>query len=205
MPPCTSLIYSVRVSNGGSSNQTARIVLRSDRDQIPPYDYDQASEAQTLAGGGKTMFAMPPHMPSEAGTYHGALEVQTRVHGNWVKTDSWTGRLVNVIGLEDSDGDGMSDWAEFIAGTDPTNNDSQLKCDLPLSGVYAQNSGGIVVQWRSVSNRVYHLSRSTDLNGEFHRISSLDIPATPPLNVYTDTTAIGTGPYFYMVEVEKGL
>ena len=129
--------------------------------------------------------------------------MQTWINGNWVKTDSWTGGLVNVIDNKDSDGDGMSDWAEWIAGTDPTNNKSHFQFGFPVSGVYAPNGIGVVLQWYSASNRVYHLNRSTNLNGEFNRIPPTDILATPSLNVHTDTTAIGMGPYFYKVGVEK--
>src|SRR6185436_13788996 len=32
-------------------------------------------------------------------------------------------------GLDDADGDGASNWAEYIAGTDPTNNLSYLRID----------------------------------------------------------------------------
>ena len=203
-PLGSSLIYSARVTNKGSSSQLARIVFRNDRDQILPYDYEQVSDAQEiLANGGMTMFTMPPHTPSEQGTYHGALEVQTWINGNWVKTDSWMGGLVNVMDNNDSDGDGLSDWAEWIAGTDPSNDQSHFQFGFPVSGVYAPNGIGVVLQWYSVSNRVYHLNRSTNLNGEFNRIPPTDIPATPSLNVHTDTTATGMGPYFYKVGVEK--
>ena len=84
-----------------------------------------------------------------------------------------------------------------------TNKNSHLKFGFPASGVYASNDDGVVLQWHSASNRVYHLKRSTNLNSEFNLLDPMDIPATPALNVYTDTTATGIGPYFYKVVVEK--
>ena len=103
----------------------------------------------------------------------------------------------------DSDGDGMSDWAELIAGTDSADSNSCFKIGFPVSGVYAPSGNGVVVQWFSASNRVYHLNRSTNLNSEFNLLDPIDIPATPAVNVYTDTTATGIGPYYYKVGVEK--
>ena len=121
VPLSSSLIYYARVNNKGSVDQTARVAFRSDRDQTPPYDYDQVSEARRiLANGGMTTFAMPPHIPSEQGTYHSALEVQTWIDGEWVKTDSWTGGVVNVIDNDDSNGDrnlALASGGSTISGT----------------------------------------------------------------------------------------
>ncbi len=59
----------------------------------------------------------------------------------------------------DSDADGMPDFAEFIAGTDPTNSSSALRFQLPT------RSGGssIEVRWSSVPGRAYRLHSSADL------------------------------------------
>jgi hypothetical protein len=106
---------------------------------------------------------------------------------------------------KDSDGDGMSDWAEDIAGTKPYDSNSCFKIGFHASGVYAPNDTGVVVQWHSASNRVYHLYRSTNLsasNNGFYPIPPTDIQATPSLNVHTDATATGNSPYFYRVGVE---
>jgi hypothetical protein len=56
----------------------------------------------------------------------------------------------------DSDDDGMNDWQEFVAGTNPTNAASVLKLNpLPVSG---HN-----VNWRSVAGITCYLQRSTHL------------------------------------------
>ena len=115
---------------------------------------------------------------------------------------TWVDGLVNIIGKRDSDGDGMSDWAEFIAGTDSTNKNSYLEIEFPVSGVYVLSGDGIVVQWHSISNRFYHLYRSTNLNSGFEQLFPINIEATPTLNTYTDTIATGNSPYFYKVGVE---
>ena len=119
---------------------------------------------------------------------------------------TWLGGLVRLIGPGDSDGDGMSDWAEDLAGTNPDDSNSCFKLEFPAASRYAINSNGVVLQWFSASNRVYHLYQSTNLtmsNNGFYPIPPTDIQATPTLNTYTDTTATGIGPYFYKIEVEK--
>jgi hypothetical protein len=115
----------------------------------------------------------------------------------------WTDGLVNVIGDGDSDGDGMSDRDEVIAGTDLADSNSCFRIKIPTSDFYMPNGDEVIVHWYSASNRVYHLKRSTNLNSEFYRISPTNIRSTPPLNVHTDSTATGIGPYFYKVGVEQ--
>ncbi len=58
----------------------------------------------------------------------------------------------------DSDADGQSDYAEFIAGTDPSISDSKLKLGLPemLDG------GRLQFEWDAVLGRLYRLRSSTD-------------------------------------------
>ena len=100
----------------------------------------------------------------------------------------------------------MSDWAEDIAGTDPGDGNSCFKIEFPASDIYTISGNGVILQWFSASNRVYHLYRSTNLNmsnNGFYPIPPTDIQATPTLNTYTDKTATTMGPYFYKVGVEK--
>jgi hypothetical protein len=49
-------------------------------------------------------------------------------------------------------------------------------------------AGGFVVTWQSESNKIYLLARSTNLLDGFVGIAS-NIPAVPPLNVYTDSAS----------------
>ncbi len=61
--------------------------------------------------------------------------------------------------LADPDGDGMNNYQEFIAGTNPTNSDSVLKLDS-----VAKSGADIVVSFASVQGIVYRLQSSSGLN-----------------------------------------
>jgi hypothetical protein len=60
--------------------------------------------------------------------------------------------------LTDTDGDGMSDYAEFIAGTDPTNALSNLR----ILQSYVSN-GVMTLQWSAIPGRIYEVQTSTNL------------------------------------------
>ena len=59
----------------------------------------------------------------------------------------------------DFDGDGMTNRAEYLAGTDPTSAASQFK----FINVAARPEGGVLIQWSSAENRIYVLERSPAL------------------------------------------
>jgi len=98
----------------------------------------------------------------------------------------------------DSDGDGMSDQAEAIAGTDPKDANSVFKASTDLQPA---PGGGFVIQWSSVAGRTYSIHRTTDLVQGFTPLSG-SLAATPPSNAFTDTTATTFGPFFYRIQVD---
>lgn len=98
----------------------------------------------------------------------------------------------------DSDDDGMTDYAEKKAGTDPDDPASYLSAKMELQS----NSGnGIVLKWNSAAGRTYSILRSSEMTGVFTPVAS-GILATIPVNSYEDSTATGSGPYFYKILVE---
>ncbi len=98
----------------------------------------------------------------------------------------------------DGDQDGMNNWQEWRAGTDPTNGVSVLQMLSPSNG-----ASGVAVIWRSVTNRSYYLQRSPDLSAQpaFLNLQS-NILGQAGITTYTDTNAAGPGPFFYRVGVQ---
>ncbi len=102
---------------------------------------------------------------------------------------------------QDSDGDGLTDWAEFMSGSDPMNANSRLELST-VAKPEEEQTEGVTLKWPSEPNRKYAVRRTSDLSLDFPKIAS-DIESTPPVNTYTDETATGDGPYFYKIEVEE--
>ncbi|HKW29168.1 MAG TPA: choice-of-anchor Q domain-containing protein [Verrucomicrobiae bacterium] len=100
----------------------------------------------------------------------------------------------------DSDNDGMNNWKEWMAGTDPTSALSLLEM---LSLASTNSPSGIVVTWQSVTNRTYILQRSGNLSAQwpFSTVQS-NIAGKAGTTTYTDTSANDSGPYFYRVGVQ---
>jgi hypothetical protein len=99
----------------------------------------------------------------------------------------------------DSDGDGMNNWQEWIAGTNPTNAGSVLLLAPPEVGV-----DGVTLAWSSVSNRSYYVERATNLAAlpAFLPLQS-NIPGLPGTTTFTDTNPPPSGPAFYRVGVQQ--
>lgn len=101
--------------------------------------------------------------------------------------------------IVDTDGDWMNDGAEVLAGTLPLDASSFLG----LTQIVRQaGSTGIVVRWMSVDGKRYTLSRATNLVTGFDYRVQTNILGIAPANAATDTTAVGSGPWSYRVELE---
>lgn len=98
----------------------------------------------------------------------------------------------------DSDADRVRDGDELTAGTDPTDGESFLGMVLPSM----QDASGFVISWWSATGKSYRLERSSNLVSGFDYLVQTNILATPILNTVTDTTAAGSGPFYYRAGVE---
>lgn len=78
--------------------------------------------------------------------------------------DSWEkqhfGNLTTAAISTDFDGDGQSDAAEYVAGTDPKNAGDYLRI---VSHTYANGQTQVTLQFTSQPSRRYRLQESTDL------------------------------------------
>lgn len=97
---------------------------------------------------------------------------------------------------DDTDGDGFSDQAEWLLGTNPNDPASLFASDI---GVGAPD-GSIVVRWPSKAGNSYEVWRSTNLLEGFSVYSS-SITGTPPVNVFVDTNVVGNA-FFYRIKLE---
>ncbi len=99
---------------------------------------------------------------------------------------------------DDPDHDGMSNWKEYTAGTDPNSAASclmlySLTNNPALPGKY-------VVRWQSVAGKHYAVQSTTNLLIGFSDLRT-NILATPVVNVHTDNVSV-VGCRFYRVKLE---
>lgn len=95
----------------------------------------------------------------------------------------------------DDDGDGLSNNAEYLAGTDALNANSLL------SIVEQKRASGnkVSVKWNSAQHRLYDLERSTSVTGQYTVVGS-GLSALPPFNTYTDS--VSSAVYFYRIRLK---
>ena len=95
----------------------------------------------------------------------------------------------------DRDGDGQTEAAEILAGTDPLSAGSVLRLGF-------STASGLPLEWASVAGRRYSIWRSRSLEGPFEVWRSR-LTATPPTNRLVDPElASDTQPWFYRLGVE---
>ncbi len=103
------------------------------------------------------------------------------------------GSLEATDGTLDSDGDGLTDYEEYLAATDPTSSSS-------LFYVYHGSSDPSTntIRWVSAANRTYTIRHTTNLLNSFSVLES-EIDGTPPVNEYKHT--VTTTPNFYRINL----
>jgi hypothetical protein len=116
----------------------------------------------------------------------------------WRQTYFTAEQLTNAAissATADPDEDGLNNEQEYLAGTDPTNTASVLRIS---ASEFCVPSSEFVIRWQSVSNKVYDVQATTNLLVAFTNVVT-NLPATPTLNVHTDSVS-GVGSRFYRVK-----
>jgi hypothetical protein len=114
--------------------------------------------------------------------------------GDWWEL-KYTNSLAGLTGNADSDGDGVKNSDEFVAGTDPLSAASYLRVNKMTNSL----PGTVTIQWPSIAGKRYRISSAKTPAGSWTNISDF-LPATPPLNTYTGAASQTTS--VYRIEVE---
>jgi hypothetical protein len=100
----------------------------------------------------------------------------------------------------DADQDGMNNWQEWVAGTDPTNAYSNLRLQ---SLVFAPAS--LRLRWNSDTAHTYFVERAESLKTPLSFSALLsNIAGLPGTTEFTDTSLPATGVAFYRVGTTNG-
>jgi hypothetical protein len=150
-----------------------------------PYYQTPADQTNTLAAGGILNFN---------GNYTFIDANHNGISDAWEM--NWFGSVsTNRTQLTDTDHDGMTDYAEFIAGTDPTNPDSRFY----FTGETIQSNRLVQMEWTVVTNRLYQVNVSTNLIGWVPITDWLQASNDPTMSFALTNSGIGA--HFYRVQV----
>ena len=150
-----------------------------------PYYQTPTDQTNTLTAGGALSFN---------GTYAFLDLNRNGISDSW-EMDHFGVVATNRTQLTDTDHDGMTDYAEFFAGTDPTSAASKFN----ITGETRQTNHLVQIEWSVVSNRLYQVNAATNL-GSWQPVTAwLQASNTPTLS-YTSTNA-SSSRQFYRIQV----
>jgi hypothetical protein len=102
-------------------------------------------------------------------------------------------------GSADSDGDGLTDREEYLAGTDPTNEGSVLRV-ITLKRGGAGNGSGVTVLWQAVPGMLYQVECKAEVDESEWSALGTEGVASSETGVAVDESE-GGGRRFYRVRV----
>jgi hypothetical protein len=127
------------------------------------------------------------------------LDLTVNLSSSGLLPDAWQLQYFGHTGVDpfaDPDHDGLNNYQEYRAGTNPLDPNSRFEIVR-----VRPDPAGAYVEWSSVASHYYTVQRSSALLGGFSDLQT-HIPATAPLNTFQDLTGTDGGPYFYRIQVE---
>jgi hypothetical protein len=100
----------------------------------------------------------------------------------------------------DADGDGMSNYAECRAGTNPHSQASVFRINIDVVRQRGRACGA-KLNWPAAPRRTYAILRAENVEGPYRKIQG-GIPAADEVNLYEDFAVQEGCSYYYRVEIE---
>ena len=100
---------------------------------------------------------------------------------------------VTIFRTQDSDSDGITDYYEYVGGTDPEDPNDYLKL-VGMSSV----GGDIQIEWASEETRTYVIEQIDDLTDPAGWTTNILGVISPDAGL--QIPAIGAGPRFYRIK-----
>ncbi len=134
----------------------------------------------------------------------GLITVGNRTGSSWGDgiPDTWRllcfGTVSNLLSAAnlDPDGDGASNWQEYVAGTNPMDPASVLRL-TPLAP-----APNFTVQWPSVPGKTYMVQSSVSLFSTNWSVTASNLPGTGQMMQLSDTNTPAPPARFYRVQVQ---
>jgi Tol biopolymer transport system component len=130
------------------------------------------------------------------------LQLEAADSDNDGMSDDWELAYFGTLdrdGTRDFDADGATDYQEFIAGTDPTNQGSVLRVMTltPLSGV------GTTLLWPGIRGKTYQVQYRDDVTAPDWTDLAVPVSLNGATASAVDSTAEGKGHRFYRVVIRQ--
>ncbi len=149
-------------------------------------NFNLASNSPCLDTGTNSLWITEMDLNGDPRVVNGRVDIGAYEYQGWDvdgdrMSDGWElkyfGSLTNATSESDPDHDGLKNWEESVAGTDPVNSCSLLNImELRCSG-----TNGFILRWPSVAGKCYAVSYTTNLNEAFIPLVR-NCSATPPEN-----------------------
>ena len=102
-------------------------------------------------------------------------------------------------GALDPDGDGFTNYQEFVAGTNPHDSDSYLKV-----GSIGREASGVSLEFLAASNRTYSVLYTTNLNGaSWWKLVDVSDRPTNWVSIITDPGPASPGRYYRLLTPKR--